>query len=92
MLKRKSVKKKKEKKKKVVVPETAESIEAKNERIKTEEKRDRFKIKLEQLDAELQVVLLRLEPLEIRRDKIRGDMKYFEGRVENLTARLLGGG
>jgi len=90
MLKRKSAKK--EKKKKAVIPETAESMEAKNERIKTEEKRDRFKTKLEQLNAGLQVVLLQLEPLEIKRDKIKGDMKYFEGRVENLTARLLGGG
>ena len=92
MLKRKSARKKKEEKKKVVIPETAESIEARIERTKTEDKLDRFKTKLAQLDAELQVVLLRLDPLEVKRDKIKGDMKYFEGRVENLTARLLGGG
>jgi len=92
MLKRKSAKKKKVEKKKTIIPETVESMAARNERTKTEDKLDRFKTKLEQLDAELQVVLLQLEPLEGRRDKIKGDMKYFEGRVENLTARLLGGG
>ena len=92
MFKRKSAKKKKEEKKKIITQETTESLEAKNERIKTEEKLERFKTKLEQLNTELHDVMLTLKPLEVRRGKIVGDIKYFEKRVENLTARLLGGG
>lgn len=54
----------------------------------TRDKLDASKSRLEKLNIRLKGILEQLNPLVSERDKLQKDIKYYEGRVEKLTARL----
>lgn len=53
-----------------------------------QDKLDGAKSRLVKLKVRLEGILEQLNPLEKERDKLQGDLKYYKGRVEKLTARL----
>jgi len=54
----------------------------------TQRKLDMTTKKLAELEIKLVDIMTKWEPLELRRNKILGDIGYYKGRVEKLTARL----
>lgn len=56
-----------------------------------QDKLDAAKSRLVKLNVKLESILEQLDPLEEKKLKLQGDLKYYEGRVEKLTIRLSGG-
>ena len=52
-------------------------------------KLDTTKARLKKLIIRLESILEQLNPLGDERDKLQRDVKYYEGRIKKLTARLL---
>jgi len=77
------------KKKKEEVVETTKPMQFVGD---TQRKLERATSKLAELDEEFKRVVGLWEPLEFRKNKLLGDMKYYQGRVEKLTKRLREGG
>ena len=53
-----------------------------------QDKLDGARSKVEKLNLRLKSVVEQLTPLEKEKFKIQEDVKYYESRVEKLTARL----
>ena len=58
----------------------------------TQRKLDRATSKLAELNEDFKRVVGLWEPLEYRKNKLTGDIRYYQGRVEKLTKRLREGG
>ena len=62
-------------------------MKERNER-SDKDKLDATKARLKKLTTRLESIIEQLNPLEDERDKLQRDIKYYEGRVKKLTARL----
>ena len=72
-------------KKKKVIKEKQEPIKVISD---TQRKLNIATTELAKLENRLENIMVEWTPLEAKKNKVTGDIKYYSGRVEKLTARL----